>query len=630
MSNLSKEFKENLKQLSTLVTQFYETPEPAKIGVIRQLARDRETICAIYVEQDTKRKSTGIDVYTKEEMLMISEIDDRIMRILTPIFDKLIKSCINDFNKWMKEVNCLSPYMYQLQTVHQLIKIVITRSRPDIIYTLLISRGGGKSFSLSGFSSFFQTHWDKYILHNKNQDYGIAISTYVDKQLDEFRKNVKGNLANHFNYYKGNTNLKIILNNPDEIVIYKNGRPYSKCMFRIATSSMESVHADLLLADEAKFYPRSNLLTSVIPCVGGRTGIKILISSAHEYYSEFQGIVERNIRDYKKDGIVRHIEFHWEKMTKYNPSYLMTVMSALSAVDGNRNDPNFATQYDNKFLSKGGSSFFNMQYMKDIGSALEYNPLIYMNDNYTIVGGWDIAVTGDNSLLTFKAIPNGVGENRKSFLIAQILMNQSKSEAVDITPKQVPRIVELMALYNCKAIVVDCTGLGNGADILLKEEVRRSLDSFKQGFDESNIIGFKYGEKNKVDLLDFYLNRLKGGMEVLPLVHDFTQIDADDSYSEAVYKQMYNLGGDELYPQMVRFYVEHKHFNKKVEFNEYTKATKTIYVQANYKWLHDDTIMSSAKASWCLRLFPHLTNFYSNDDIYADYGDGGNYVYCDD
>lgn len=629
MSNLTKEDRLKLEELSNLVTSYYDTPEPAKIGVIRKLSKDREIINSIYVEQDVMYKVDGLQYYSKEEMTYVSEIDSRVMPILEPIYKNLLKKAINDFKKWIMESNGTEPYHYQLQTVYQLLKIIIYKSRADIIYTLLISRGGGKTYSVSGLATFLMFNWDKYILHNKNLDYGIAISTFVDKQLDEFRKNVKGNISSFFQINgKGAFNDK--LNNDDEIVIYKNNRPYSKCVFRIATSSMESVHVDLLLSDEAKFYPRTNLHRSVLPCVNGRTGIKVLISSADEYYSEYQNIVERNIREYKKDGIVRHIEFHWKDMVKYNPSYKIAVMGALAALDGNRNDPSFATQYDNKFLSKGGSSFFGMEYMKNIRAVQNYDPLRYMTNEYVIIGGYDIAVTGDSSILTFKAIPNGMGENRKSFLLASIVMNPSKNEEVDIMPRQIPRVCELMAHFNCKAIVVDCTGLGNGADLLLKEEVRNNLELFKDGFDENNIIGFKYAEKNKTDILDYYMNRLKSGLEILPDIHDYETLSSDDSYCESVYKSCYNNPDEDMYPQMVRFLVEHKNFTRKAVINEATKTTKTVFVQAQFKWLHDDTIFSSAKASWVLRLFPYLTNYSDDGFEFGDYGSGGNYMFVGD
>ena len=209
-------------------------------------------------------------------------------------------------------------------------------------------------------------------------------------------------------------------------------------------------------------------------------------------------------------------------------------------------------------------------------------------------------------------------------------MNESKNEESDIMARQIPRVCELMAHFNCKAIVVDCTGLGNGADLLLKEEVRNNLELFKDGFDENNIIGFKYAEKNKTDILDYYMNRLESGLEILPDIHDYETLSSDDSYCESVYKSCYNNPDEDMYPQMVRFLVEHKNFTRKAIINEATKTTKTVFVQAQFKWLHDDTIFSSAKASWVLRLFPYLTNYSDDGFEFGDYGSGGNYMFVGD
>jgi hypothetical protein len=141
MSNLSKEYRAKLNELEDLVTQYYEAPAPAKIGFLRKLSVGREVVNAIYIGQDTRRESMGIEWYTPNEMAMVSNIDTKVMAILEPVYESLLNKCIRDFKQWMLEVNDLTPYVYQLQTIYQISKIVIWKARPDIIYSLLISRG---------------------------------------------------------------------------------------------------------------------------------------------------------------------------------------------------------------------------------------------------------------------------------------------------------------------------------------------------------------------------------------------------------------------------------------------------------------------------------------------------------
>lgn len=627
-SNLSAENKAQLRRIISLCNEFYELPKKStglpveeynliqlkKKLIYKKIAMEREVICAAYVTQETMQQS-GIKHYTEEEMNEVKSVDQIAMQIMEPVYDRLSKQMLKDAIKWISKVSGLNPYMYQKQTVYQVIRMMVYRSRPDIIYTLLISRGGGKTFSLSWLAAFTLLYWDRYIYHVKNMDYGIAVSTAVDKQLAEFKKNIRGHIETFFKMFGDSVDLSISAKNAEEIIIYKDGKPYSKCIFRIASPSMESVHVDLLLGDEAKFYSRQNLFKSVLPCVGGRTGIKVLISSADEYYCEFQRLVESNIKEYKKDNIIRHIEFHWENMIQYNPSYQITVMSQLKAVGGNRNDPTFATQYDNKFLSSGGSDFFDISTMLKCGYIKKWNPQPLMHSSkYVCIAGWDIGVTGDNSILTFKLAPNGQGESRDLILIASIVMNISKLEIRDIVAKQIPRIIETMIYFNCKAIMVDTSGLGNGADILLKEGIIKKIHEFRDGFDISNVIGVKYSESSKVEMFNNYMNRLKAGLEILPHIQDIERLITDDNYCEVLYKQMYNVGGfDDLLPQMVRFYIEHKFFSKKIEYNEKTGASKIRYVQAPLAWLHDDTLNSSALCSQVLRERPYITNFDFDD-----------------
>ena len=153
-NNLSDENRAQLRKLIDICNKYYELPKKTlglpveeykeiqakKKQIYKDLAREREVICAVYVTQDTMKQS-GLKFYTDDEMNEVRAVDQVVMQIMEPVYDKLSKQMLKDAVKWIKKVSGLTPYTYQKQTVYQVIRMMVYRSRPDIIYSLLISRG---------------------------------------------------------------------------------------------------------------------------------------------------------------------------------------------------------------------------------------------------------------------------------------------------------------------------------------------------------------------------------------------------------------------------------------------------------------------------------------------------------
>lgn len=260
-----------------------------------------------------------------------------------------------------------------------------------------------------------------YILHNASTDYVILITAPFDKQLASF-KNYIGDLIDVSkgigiisDSYKisSESNLVQTRRNDSEININRdNGAKYGIIYYRLGANSAEGIHSNVAICDESKFLTKQSIQTNLLPCVGGRNGVFVMLSSAHDKWSQYQDYVELNMQKdlddahtlntrcirsgSMEDGNLcfngrRLFVQHWSQMIKYNNLYAMTVQRALSAVDNNRNEESFATQYDNKFLSIKSASFFDINALKKDGQVFKhYDINKYINNtNYCIIAGVD-------------------------------------------------------------------------------------------------------------------------------------------------------------------------------------------------------------------------------------------------
>lgn len=501
----------------------------------------------------------------------------------------------------------------------------------------LETEGTTKTYTLSVVGTFLLLHWDMYILHNASTDWVLIVTAPQDVQLASFKNyineliDVSKGIGIISDSYKVSSELNLVQTkrNDSEINLNReNGAKYGIVYFRLGSKQVESLHGNLLLSDESKFLSKRDLQVSMIPAVGGRSGTFVMLSSAHDKWSQYQEYVERNMEQDIEDNHnfgTRCIQSgsmeegnlcfngrrlfvqHWSQMIRYNNSYAMSVQRALSAVDGNRNDESFATQYDNRFLSVKSASFFDINTLKDGQTFQNYDVQSYINNvNYCIIGAVDFAITGDISDFTIKAIPNTWGSSRPAVLLYKYVMNPSKDKTSDSIVNQLPKILKYVKLYNISALALDETGLGKSSPELFKELLRKECYT---KLSEDNVFGIEFKAKRRTDILEFYWSRLQSGLEVMPKFP--VQWEDEDNMKRMYMEAVNRIDGQSCY---IRHLYEHRMFNR----NEIKDEQGNIiidYRQSNYRWLHDDSIFSSALASYILFLKPDICSLTNVNQV---------------
>ncbi|MGL5716120.1 MAG: hypothetical protein ACRCX2_24095, partial [Paraclostridium sp.] len=571
----------------------------------------------------------------EDDLKYIEDLNGRIWAVLEPVYDNLTDMALEHMHQWYKRVRKASGeldpklYKYQLDLCYWLLSAIIKNELTDSLYTLLVSRGSGKSFSLSVVASFLALNHETYILHNASTDYVILITAPFEKQLSAFKNyiadliDVSKGVGIISDSYKVSSEMNLVQTrrNDTEININRdNGAKYSIIYYRLGANSAEGIHSNLALNDESKFLSKQAIQSSLLPTIGGRNGIFVMLSSAHDKWSQYQDYVEQNMQQDIEDnhnkgtkcimsGSMENGDLcfngrrlfvqHWTQMIKYNNLYAMTVQRALSAVDNNRNEESFATQYDNRFLAVKTASFFDVKALKENGVTFQhYDAQKYLNNtNYCIIGGVDFSITGDISDFTIKAIPNTWGTNREAILLFKYVMNPSKDKSVDAVVNQLHRIFKYVKLYNISAIIFDETGLGKSSPELFREMLRK--ENYTR-LPESQVYGFEFKAKKRTDLLEFYWGRIQSGKEIMPVIPKDWE---DEDKLKRLYMDAVNrIDEKSCY---IRHIYEHMMFNR----NEYKNDKGEIeidYRQANFKFLHDDSIFAGGICSYILYLNPNI------------------------
>jgi len=349
------------------------------------------------------------------------------------------------------------------------------------------------------------------------------------------------------------------------------------------------------MVDEAKFLSRRAITQNLLPITTTRSGVFLMLSSANDKWCEFQDYCFKNreldIIDTEEKGSRlrrkgsdetknlyfygrRHYQNHWEYMVKSDPKYMMAISTHLNAVGNNREDTSFATQRDNLFLSKKTSSFFDINELEGIGIFQYYNPHTFINNpRYVIVGGLDIAVSGDISDFTIKAIENGYGMDRKSYILFRMVMNPTKSKQADSVYNQMKSVFQWI-------------------------RDMRAVRYTK--LHEKNIFPIVFNNKNRFEILEHYYNRIQSGLEIMPKIPEEYKVDEQ-------LRNMYIKNKDKFDDESnwIRFVHEHAKFGRN-EIKDNNDMVKVEYRQANEKYLHDDAIFSSSIASSCLLYNPNV------------------------
>lgn len=632
--NKLSEIEELLQLIPTITDNSQLEP------MIRKLSKNHVVLKSFL--SDIVKKTTDSNVIARVE-----DMNKRALNILNPIYDRLTadasEHCTLFYYRLKKAMGDESPSLheYQQEEIIYFLRSIIRKEFSDKVYTLLMSRGSGKTYILSIAITFILLHWDRYIYHSQQTDYAILVTAPYEKQIDSFRRYMGELLSvakaiGMISTVEGESSelgLYEYKNNKGEYVLRtQTGNNYSMILSKVAGESLESAHVDLAILDEAKMIEKQIFLTSLLPTLGGRSGILLCISSASNKHCYFQELVVKNCefdyelkengRNYiKYDGKFNQVGYdhfgetlfvkNFRTMIRDNFQYVQTIGRFLDTIGAdisdidNVTDESWRSQYENIFSSSRTSTFFDIGDLDATNSFSSYSPSQYIgNKDWNIVAGWDVAVDGDNSVVTIKAVENKVGLNKKSILLYLECLNPKKDPVSESTYNQVQKVIYFIQLYGIKSICIDTTGLGKGLDLYLKDCLKSQnllVINFK------DIHGIQINSKSRFELLEFYHKRLSTGYEVLPNI--------DSSLKDEVYqKRKYGISANDFTEDgmYVKFIHEHSRFSRIVGINKNTGIEYIIYEQEKANYLHDDMIFSSALASYCININPNMIKMNTN------------------
>ena len=358
---------------------------------------------------------------------------------------------------------------------------------------------------------------------------------------------------------------------------------------------------------------------SVLPTTNGKSAMIFGISSSDEFVTYYQELVEKNLVKEKLDYIRRHYQMSLSEMIRERPSYAISVKRAMETLG--ENSIAFRTQYKCEFPSKTKTGFFDIRSLNDMGIfRLDYNEQKYLkNPNYIIVAGVDFAISGNNSVITIKALESGFGIARKTYILYQEVLNKTKNIATDNLRSQFFQIARLIKDYNVKAILMDGTGIGKSSSTYLKEIIAEKYDYLEMDF--NNIQEINLGTQNRLEILTNYYNRINSGMEILwKLPYGII----DETTMKKYYNQWRDVFDNES--EVIRFLYEHMRFKQQEEVSAKGISQQVFKQSPEYK-LEDDTLFSSALCSFLPNILPYLTQVEENIDsnLYTKGGNVGRY-----
>lgn len=195
----------------------------------------------------------------EKDLKYIEDLNNRIWAILEPVYDNLSQLALEHMHQWYKRVRKASGevdpklYQYQLDLCYWLLSAIIKNELPDALYTLLVSRGSGKTHSLSVVGTFLLLNWETYVLHNSSTDWVLIVTAPQDAQLSSFKNyineliDVSKGIGIISDSYKISSEMNLVQTkrNDTEININRdNGSKYGIVYFRLGSKQVESLHGN--------------------------------------------------------------------------------------------------------------------------------------------------------------------------------------------------------------------------------------------------------------------------------------------------------------------------------------------------------------------------------------------------
>jgi hypothetical protein len=207
-----------------------------------------------------------------------------------------------------------------------------------------------------------------------------------------------------------------------------------------------------------------------------------------------------------------------------------------------------------------------------------------------------------------RAIENGIGINRRSYLLKQFCLNPSKDKNIDSIVNQCARVADLLIKYKANYCLLDESGVGKSSKGYILQELE-NRGYYKLG--EEDIFDIVFTPKTRSELLTNYHNRINSGLNLYPKF-DRNLLKND----ELKYTYINSFGINDSNSMFIRFLYEHAEFMMST-IEDKNGQRKTMFKQSEYSFIHDDTIMAGALNDYILELKPDIC-------VSENYKTGGN------
>jgi len=241
----------------------------------------------------------------------------------------------------------------------------------------------------------------------------------------------------------------------------------------------------LLEVDESQDVSREKYTRDFKP-MGAATNCTIVhYGTTWDGTSLLEEVKQHNLELEQRDGIRRHFRYDWQEVAKYNPDYGAYVEAERTRLG--ENHPLFLTQYRLLPLT-GGSGFLSLSQQAQLQGG--HSRIRARETGKIYVAGVDLAGEAADSSLSTTLKPS---RDATVVTIAELdfsVINQiQKQPGLKIVEHYAwtgvkhtdiyPRLVDILkAVWQCKKVVVDATGLGQPVAAFLKQALGARVTPF--------------------------------------------------------------------------------------------------------------------------------------------------------
>jgi phage terminase large subunit-like protein len=194
------------------------------------------------------------DIYSKTENDFIIHLLNKIEVILDPIFETIIDSAFKDYLRWFKLITTdgdknVELSQTQMKMIYWIMYRAIRKKSISDIYSVVMPRGGGKSYIIASLGVFFAYEHEKYCINKTDNKYVILITSPSEDNLTQFLSYVR-DFSERTNI-RYNSGIELARNNDDLIRLKKNNITYSEIFFKLAGRNAKAIEGVNLLPSQS-------------------------------------------------------------------------------------------------------------------------------------------------------------------------------------------------------------------------------------------------------------------------------------------------------------------------------------------------------------------------------------------